>query len=227
MKYHIITHDNIGGRSLPHAVAPCDKCIENALEEMAWNVFLYEEHKNELLTLIPEDMPCKLTNRKKPVDYMDFSKYVVSLQAIVSQKVKKLFDGLKIPQEEYSFRRVVLKGFENDPFYFLFIPRIPEKDIVWSKCDFCSTETFNLKNTVKFSSWEESRKFFPKYQIHNIALKKEYENHDILQPLMCISPFFSDRLVEAFEREKVIGYKIFRGYHFENFFKQELLFDNE
>lgn len=225
--YHIVDHENVGERSMPHAISFCDKNIEEALHVRAWNTNLYSEHKDELIGLVPEDTLCKLTNRKMPVDYMDYSKHVVSLAAIVSKKVKNIFDDLKIRPEECSFRRILLKGFEKEPYYILFIPRIPQNDIVLSKCDFCSTETYDLQNTVKFSSWEEARKAFPKFQIHKIVLKKEYSNYDILQPLMCIDPFYSERILEAFERENVVGYHIFRGWHFQNYFKPELAFDIE
>lgn len=227
MMFHIVDHENVGERSMPHAVAPCEKGIEDALELVAGNMDVYAEHKEELMELIPEGLPCKLTNRKTPVDYMDFSRSIVSIEAVVSQKVKNIFEGLTIQSKECSFRRISLKGFENESFYILFIPQIPFSEIVLSKCDFCSTETYDLQNTVKFSSWEEARKAFPKFQIHKIVLKKEYSNYDILQPLMCIDPFYSERILEAFEREKVVGYHIFRGWHFQNHFKPELAFDIE
>lgn len=227
MRYFTIDHQHIGRGELPHAVGFCDRKIEEALHVHAWNIDLYSENKDDLMDLIPEDTPCKLTNRKTPVDYMDYSKSIVSLVAIVSQKVKNIFDDLKIRPEECSFRRVSLKGFENEPFYILFIPRIPHSEIVLSKCDFCSTETYDLQNTVKFTSWKEAREAFPKYKIHKVVLKKEYDNYDVLQPIECIYPFYSERLVKEFERENVVGYHIFRGWHFENYFKPELEFDIE
>ena len=225
MKYQIVNHENVGERSMPHAIAPCDKGIEEALEIIAGNIDVYAEHKEELMDIIPDGLPCKLTNRKNPVDYMDFSKSIVSIEAIVSQKVKNIFEGLKIRPEECSFRRISLKGFENEPFYILFIHQIPFSEIVLSKCDFIST--FDRENTLKFSSWEEANKAFPKYDIHKIVLKNEYNNFNVLQPLMCIYPFYSERLVKEFERENVVGYSIFRGRKFQNYYKPELEFDIE
>ena len=73
MKYQIVNHENVGERSMPHAIAPCDKGIEEALEIIAGNIDVYAEHKEELMDIIPDGLPCKLTNRKNPVDYMDFS----------------------------------------------------------------------------------------------------------------------------------------------------------
>ena len=227
MMYHIVDHENVGERSMPHEIAPCDKGIEDALEKIAGHMYVYAEHKEELMDLIPDGLPCKLTNRKKPVDYMDFSRSIVSIAAIVSQKVKNIFEGLKIRPEECSFRRISLKGFENEPFYILFIPQIPFSEIVLSKCDFCSTKTFDLKKTVKFGSWEEANKAFPMYTNHKIVLKRAYKEYDILQPIMCLDPFFSERLVKEFEKENVVGYHIHRGWHFQNYFKPELAFENE
>lgn len=231
MKYHIIDQKNIGRGALPHMIAPCDKVVQETLGRMAGNRDKYFEHKDKLMDLIPEALPCKLVNRKTPVDYMGLSKPIVSLQAIVSQKIKNIFDNLGIRPEECSFRKISLKGFENDSFYFLIIPRIPNTDIVLSKCDFCSTETYDLQNTVKFSSWEDATKAYLnlKFKIHSIVLIKDYNNYDVLQPQWSIMPFFSERILEAFDREKVVGYEIYQGNRMEgNFnFRQELLFDNE
>ena len=54
MKYQIVNHENVGERSMPHAIAPCDKGIEEALEIIAGNIDVYAEHKEELMDIIPD-----------------------------------------------------------------------------------------------------------------------------------------------------------------------------
>ena len=55
--FHIVDHENVGERSMPHAVGFCDKNIEEALFVHAWNIDLYSENKDDLMDLIPEDTP--------------------------------------------------------------------------------------------------------------------------------------------------------------------------
>lgn len=89
----------------------------------------------------------------------------------------------------------------------LFVPIIRDTDFVYPKCKF--VDMFNecekvFQNRQEFYNDEEI--YFPQ----KITLEARYKGFDLLYP-QGSDVFFSERVINAFEKEKVIGYDIIKG----------------
>lgn len=89
----------------------------------------------------------------------------------------------------------------------MFVPIIRDADFVYPKCKF--VDMFNeyekiFQNRQEFYDDEEI--YFPQ----KITLAAKYKGFDLLYP-QGSDVFFSERVINAFEKEKVIGYDIIKG----------------
>lgn len=105
------------------------------------------------------------------------------------------------------FIKLILNSYLDKHFYLLFVPIIRDIDFVYPKCKF--VDMFNeyekiFQNRQEFYDDEEI--YFPQ----KITLEAKYKGFDLLYP-QGSDVFFSERVINAFEKEKVIGYDIITG----------------
>ena len=98
------------------------------------------ESIDDVLDNLPEPVVGKLLKRKDVVDYMDYCYDNPIVVGVVSSKFKQVIESLQINKNEYRFKELKLKNFE-DSFYLFLVPMISETDIVFPECLFWNEET--------------------------------------------------------------------------------------
>lgn len=155
---------------------------------------------------MPNEIVGKIIKRKDYVDFMDFSPACLSLKAVVSAKVKNVFEKIHVHKSEYILKPIKIHGIASD-FYLLFVPIIRDTDFVYPKCKFIDMYNENIKvfqNRLEF--YNDKEIYFPQ----EITLIRKYQGYDLLYP-QGADVFFSNRVLEAFTNEGVIGYDIIKG----------------
>lgn len=198
---------NVRGRyEMPHTVKIYSEAFWNYIAEKNRNISIYFENKHSLYSNMPQEITGHIVKRKDCVDIMDFTPACLSLKAVVSEKVKNVFENLRIQKSEYIFKQIKIKGIESD-FYLLFVPIIRDTEFVYPKCVFA--EMFNGDEKVYQSRQEyynDNEIYFPK----RITLNAKYKGFDLLYP-QGADVFFSERIIDAFKNEGITGYDIIRG----------------
>lgn len=195
-----------GKFEMPHTVELDSKAFLNYITEKNRNILMYFKNIKDLYINMPNDIAGHIIKRKDYVDFMDFTPACLSLKAVVSEKIKDIFEGLQIKESEYILKQIKIKGIEKR-FYLLFVPIIRDTDFVYPKCRF--VDIFNdrertFQNRQDF--YNENEIYFPR----KITLEAKYNGFDLLYP-QGSDVFFSERVINAFEKEKVIGYDIIKG----------------
>lgn len=197
----------IGRSEAPISVQIKDRWIYDLSRKYSINIQKYFDDKKDLVALLPDKVTGKIFQKnKKPIDFMKVIPFVVGLQYIVSEKVKTVFDALKIEGNQYQFKKMNISGTE-DIYYFLMIPI--EKDssaINYSRSIFYDKI---LETNIVFESFENYKResIGRNLLVKQIVLNERFENHDIIN-LQCAGPFFSSRIMDAFIQNKVLGYRV-------------------
>lgn len=195
-----------GKFEMPHTIELDSKSFLNYITEKNRNILMYFKNKKDLYINMPNEIAGHIIKRKDYVDFMDFTPACLSLKAVVSEKIKDIFENLHIKESEYILKQIKIKGIDKH-FYLLFVPIIRDADFVYPKCKF--VDMFNeyekiFQNRQEFYDDEEI--YFPQ----KITLEAKYKGFDLLYP-QGSDVFFSERVINAFEKEKVIGYDIITG----------------
>lgn len=209
--YYQITftlNKEIRGRyEMPHTVKLCSKAFLNYIVENCRNISMYFNNKQKLYDNMPNAIVGQILKRKDYVDFMDFTPACLSLKAVVSEKVKNIFESLQISKAEYIVKEVTIKGFDTK-FYLLFVPFIRDTEFVYPKCEFVDMLDESKKKV--YQNRQEYYEDTETYFLKNVTLDLKYRNFDILCP-QGMDVFFSERIINAFEKEGVIGYDIVKG----------------
>ena len=196
-----------GRYEMPHTIKLCSKDFLNYIAEKNRNISMYFANKNDLYENIPNGIIGHILKRKNFVDIMDFTPACLSLKAVVSEKVKNIFENLQINEIEYFLKEITITGFENK-FYLLFVPIIRDSEFVYPKCEFVNmfddSDKKIFKNRQEYYSDKET------YFLQKVTLSSKYQGFDLLYP-QGSDVFFSEKIINAFEREGVIGYDIIKG----------------
>ena len=212
MKYHQIDFSLdekiIGKNEMPHTISIESKEFQKYISSRAKNISAYFENKDGLYENMPEPLCGKLIKRKNAIDFMDFTPACLSLVAVISGKIKEIFEKLQVSKKEYVLKEISIKGYA-EPFYLLFLPIISDKEFVYSGCIF--EEMFDEGNTKIFSNREEYYNDTNYYLLKKVTLGKAYKDYDLLYYPQGSGYFFSERIINAFQKENIVGYEIITG----------------
>lgn len=131
--------------------------------------------------------------------------------AAVSQKVKDIFEELGVSKDEYIMKPVKLVDSDRT-YYLLFCMTIPEDEISMKNSESCLAMVPAFRLSFKtFEERCEYMKVSPDRELgyRIIALPEKYKNRDLIYVKSDTNYFFSQRLIDAFEKHKVKGYEIF------------------
>ena len=105
MKYYQIDFSldekTIGKNEMPHTISIESKEFQKYISSRAKNISAYFENKDGLYENMPEPLCGKLIKRKNVIDFMDFTPACLSLVAVISGKIKEIFEKLQISKNEY------------------------------------------------------------------------------------------------------------------------------
>ncbi|AZA54520.1 hypothetical protein [Chryseobacterium sp. G0201] len=211
----------IGRGELPLTVEIKDKTFIEQSGDYMMNFNRYFDEKEKLYENFPKNLIGKMYQKKKlPIDIMAVMPYHPIIHFIISEKVKNIFEKLKINKSEYHLEKLNIEG-SNSPFYFLFIPILKD------------SEHINFQNSVFRDSFNDKDRIFGNYETYqtedkaghfgakSIYVSSKLENQDIIK-IQTVKAYFSERIIETFKQEAVIGYDIIdRGKY-----KVDLNFDN-
>lgn len=196
-----------GGHEMPHTISIESERFLEYMSDKAKNVSAYFENKKGLYEDMPDELSGRLMERNSVVDFMDFTPACLSLVAVVSENVKRIFEGLNVSKNEYVLRKIAVEGF-GERFYLLFIPLISDVEFVYPKCVF--EDMFDEGVTKTFCDRAEYYGDSNYYCLKKVTLGRSYEDWDLLYP-QGGGFFFSERIVDAMRQEGVVGYDIVRG----------------
>lgn len=197
----------VGNHESIHTVSIESKDFLSYILEKNRTISMYFENKPTLYDEMPDNLCGKLIKRKNVIDFMDFTPSCHSLVAVVSYKIKQIFERLKVSKNEYVFKKISIKGHPEE-FYLLFIPIIPHTEFVYPKCIF--REMFGDQNLKIFNNREEHYNDPKYYELRKVALKDTYKDYDLLYPRGG-GFFFSERIVNAMEQENIVGHRLVTG----------------
>ncbi|MCJ8155261.1 hypothetical protein MKJ01_15965 [Chryseobacterium sp. SSA4.19] len=202
----------IGRSELPLSVEISDKRFLTFRKEYLVDVNKYFE-KSNVYEDFPKDIKAKMYQRKKnPIDLMLVMPMCLGIPFIVSEKIKKILENLKVNKSEYHLEKLFIEG-SYEAFYFLFIPMLKNSDTInYNKSVFysASQDRFAVFGTFENYLTEKINRF----KVKRLFISKKFQNQDIIR-LQAAGPFFSERLVDAFEESNVVGYEIIKGGDFE------------
>lgn len=210
MKYYQLSFTldkTIRGRyEMPHTISIESKDFLKYISEKNRTVSMYFENRNNLYEDMPDNLSGKLLERNGVIDFMDFTPSCLSLIAVVSNNMKRIFEQLKISKGEYVFKSISIKGYA-EKFYLLFVPIIPDTEFIYPECvfaDMFGDETKVFNNRAEY--YNDPNDYCPK----KVTLGDRYKGYDLLYP-QGGGFFFSERIIEAMKQENIIGYDVIEG----------------
>jgi hypothetical protein len=201
-----------GRYEMPHTIDLNKELIEYKRQKCK-NVWQYFENIDTIYNEMPNNLTGKLYKRKDVVDIMDSSPYFLSLDYVITEKVKTILEELCIDRSEYILKEIRVENF-NEKFYLMFIPIQRIENLIDFKNSFFKCGD----NVVSFNSYSE---YFEEVSVcvpKKILIPKEYAEKDIFNLQGC-DVFFSERVISRFKTYNVSGYDIEEGY-----FKTDLEF---
>ena len=109
-----------GNYETPHTIGIESKKFLRYILEKNKTISMYFENKKKLYDEMPDNLYGKLIKRKDVIDFMDFTPSCLSLVAMVSYKIKQIFEHLNVSKNEYIFKKISINGYAEE-FYLLFI----------------------------------------------------------------------------------------------------------
>lgn len=109
-----------GNYETPHTIGIESKKFLRYILEKNKTISMYFENKKKLYDEMPDNLYGKLIKRKDVIDFMDFTPSCLSLVAVVSYKIKQIFEHLNVSKNEYIFKKISINGYAEE-FYLLFI----------------------------------------------------------------------------------------------------------
>lgn len=196
----------IGRSELPISVVIKDKTYSEQSRKYTLDINKYFEEFPNFYKHFPKELSGKMYQRKKsPIDIMNAMPYYPTLKFVVSEKVKNIIEALSISKSEYHLENFKIEGYDGK-FFFLFIPLLKSKEYLdFSKSIFVENME---ENEIIFDNYEQYMESF--CRARTLYVKKELENRDIIS-LQAGGPFYSERIIKAFQKENVVGYEIISG----------------
>lgn len=205
--YYTLDEKTRGRYETPHTINIESENFLRYITDKNKTISMYFENRYKLYEDMPDNLFGKLLTRKSVIDFMDFTPSCLSLVAVVSYKIKQIFDHLNVSKDEYVFKKISIKGYAEE-FYLLFIPIIPDTEFVYPQCIF--KDMFDNGNIKTFNNRAEYYNDSNDYCLKKVVLKDIYRNYDLLYP-QGGGFFFSERIVNAMQRENIVGYDVIKG----------------
>lgn len=148
---------------------------------------------------------------KGPIDYMLAYYYRRGMIACVSERFKTILDDKGVDKEEYILKPINIKGL-SDCYYLFFVPMISrhQAHIVYKESEFYIDDIDSPlhKQSISILSDDDYSRF-PRIKTRKIVLNSGNKGiRDIYYIDVCNHVFFSERIIEAFESQHIIGAKI-------------------
>ncbi|WP_302568326.1 hypothetical protein [Culturomica massiliensis] len=208
--YHQITYtlDSkvIRNSNNPHTVEIKDKRVLSHIESL--NISNYFLRKKQLYSCFPNDVEGKLLRRKKCIDIMQVSPFILTCQFVVSEKVKSVLIDLGVKKNEYVLKPIKIYGFA-DTFYLFFVPLISDTEFIYPKTEWVRQFGDNNEPVI-FQDRDFYYADLNQYSIKKLTLPSKYKGYDLLYP-QTSGLFLSDRIIEEFERKRIVGYDVING----------------
>lgn len=188
---------------------------------------MYFAHKDTIYENLPDNLTGTLERKKKCIDYMDYYPKFLSLNAVVSERIKRIFEELNVGKNEYILKPITIKN-ADEPYYLLFVPILDYSELIFPKTvfeDIFPKDAFGRVlekgEDIVFNSVEEYLSTKGAYTIRKGVLPKKYSAYDIIRIPACPEAFFSERILKAFEEAGIVGYDIWTNSY------KKLAFDEE
>lgn len=211
MKYYQLSFTldkSVRGKfEMPHTISIESPNFLKYISEKSKNITMYFENRMDLYENMPDNLIGKLLKRKNVIDFMDFTPACLSLIAVVSNKIKRILEHLDVSRNEYVLKRITVKDFSDD-FYLLFLPIIPDTEFVYPRCVF--EDMYDSGISKVFNNRTEYYSDPNYYYLKRVALKKKYKSYYLLYP-QGGDFFFSERIIDAMQKENIVGYDIIKG----------------
>ena len=208
----------IGGSSMPYTIKITTKGFGKYAMENCRGMLMYFAHKDTIYKNLPDNLTGTLERKKKCIDYMDYYPKFLSLNAVISGRIKRIFEELNVGKNEYILKPITIKN-ADEPYYLLFVPIIDYSEIIFPKTVF---EDITGKGEDRvFNSVEEYLNTKGLYTIKKVELPQKYSAYDIIRIPACPEAFFSERILKAFEEAGIVGYHIWKDSY------KKLAFDEE
>lgn len=182
------------------------------LYEWDWNKYFAE--REYFYRSMPNPLVGKLWY-KGPIDFMDACYLRKGMVACVSEKVRRILIELHVNKEEYILHPIVISK-EDASYYVLFVPFLSIEEL---KIDFDNT-VFDFapwpdEQLGSFRGKEELYEYLSKndkpLRTNTLVLNESLTQRDIINAGFIHGDiYFSDRILDAFNEEHVIGYQVLR-----------------
>ncbi len=182
--------------------------IVNYITEKSKDKEEYYKHFHEIIKAIPEDLICKMENRRKrTVDYMDRSPSLEGIVGVVSENFKRVVEEAAIPKKQYIFKRIRIAG-QEDPFFLFCVPVMNYEMTKFKETIFTDLfldedigiRYYKFKNPKEYYEASRTHAFIP----YKIVLDKRYEKYDIISIRPHIT-YFSPRLINLLYEKGIKG----------------------
>ncbi|MCJ8155263.1 hypothetical protein MKJ01_15975 [Chryseobacterium sp. SSA4.19] len=209
----------IGRSDLPLTVAIKDKNFVSQSSSYVVDFKRYFEDEDAAFTNLPDNIVGKMFQKKHPVDIMGIMPHHPVILCIVSQKVIDILEKLQVNKKEYKFKKLEITGIDTR-YYFLITPIFKSSEYInFSKSQFTEVATgidWGFPDYESYMLKTKSNKFVTK----SICINPILQNNDIIR-IQTVKTFFSERIINAFMKNEVVGYDIIKG----GDFKIDLNFD--
>ncbi|OCA76390.1 hypothetical protein BBI01_06780 [Chryseobacterium artocarpi] len=209
-KYYQITESidpKIIGRSgLPLTIEISEKNFKLQSSTYVVDFNKYFENKDQAYNDLPEKIVSKMYQKKGPVDIMGIMPHHLIILFVISEKVKNIFENLKVNKAEYKLKELKVQG-TNDPFYFLFVPIHKSSETInFEKSLFIDNVNEIERNFADFATYQLESKAH-KFRTKSICINSNLQSNDIIR-IQTIKTYFSARIIDTFKKENVIGYDV-------------------
>ena len=168
--------------------------------------------QNEISNLEIKHLKGKLLKKAKLTDIMVFSPFFFGYEYIVSQKFVDCLEEEKVSKEEYHLRKIEIIDVE-DSYYLLFVPMIPNTEIIFSKSliyptfDALSSEKeyFDIKNYEDYIKLQEKEPF---NSFDKVVLNSKYQERSIIHLQGVTELFLRDSLVEKMLTRNISSFEV-------------------
>lgn len=217
----------IGRSSGPYTIKITTKGFGKYAMENCRGMLMYFAHKDTIYEHLPDNLTGTLERKKKCIDYMDYYPKFLSLNAVVSERIKRILEELNVGKNEYILKPITIKN-ADEPYYLLFVPILDYSELIFPKTvfeDIFPKDAFGRVlvkgEDIVFNSVEEYLSTKGAYTIRKGVLPQKYSEYDILHLPACPEAFFSERILKAFEEAGIVGYDIWTNSY------KKLAFDEE
>lgn len=138
----------------------------------------------------------------KRTDFISYLPYEFGLNYIISEKAYDVIKMYKIPSLLNKIN-IGIEGWENDKFYLIGFPMIPDTEIDLKKSIFYDTQR---NEKVNFKSYQDYNEINFNLVALNLFLLNKY-HYDIIN-IQGKGMFFSEELIYALKGNNIIGFEI-------------------